>query len=265
MYDYPDTASFLTEPERKVLQARLRLDSDGCSYEYKNRFIKDAFLDWKSWFFGTAFLAAVIPLYCFSLFSPTLVKHLGYSAANAQLMSVPPYVAASIVTIVVGWASDRTKVRSPFIFGLGLVGALGYALLLADITTGVSYFALFLGSCGVYPAIPLVVAWGSNNFGGSLKKGIATGIIVCFGNSGGVVSSFIYPKEDSPRFIKGHSIALASCLLLAATGAFWWIFAKWANSRKEARNAARDHPWTPEEMRELQDEGDNVDWFMYTI
>jgi hypothetical protein len=37
LYDYPDTAKFLTTSERKVLQARLLLDNDGCSHEYKRR------------------------------------------------------------------------------------------------------------------------------------------------------------------------------------------------------------------------------------
>ncbi|EKC99973.1 hypothetical protein A1Q2_05737 [Trichosporon asahii var. asahii CBS 8904] len=264
MHDYPDTARFLTPAERTALTERLKLDTDGCSGEYKKKFIRDAFLDWKSYFFGLAFFSAVVPLYCFSLFSPTIIAQLGYEAASAQLMSVPPYVAASIVTIFMGWASDRCKVRAPFIIGLGIVGAVGYGLLLANISTGVSYFALFLGACGIYPAFPIIVAWGSNNFGGSLKKSVATGILVCSGNSGGVASSFLFPKEDGPRFIKGHCVCIGFSVLLALTGVFWWFYAGYANKKKAARNAARAHPWTPEEKRELEDNGEYVDWFFYT-
>lgn len=49
LHDYPNTAKFLTQPERDFMVERLRLDNDGCSQEYKNKFIKDAFLDWKIW------------------------------------------------------------------------------------------------------------------------------------------------------------------------------------------------------------------------
>lgn len=49
LYDYPDTAKFLTEDERAFIVERLKLDNDGCSQAYKNKFIKDAFLDWKVW------------------------------------------------------------------------------------------------------------------------------------------------------------------------------------------------------------------------
>lgn len=264
MHDYPDTARFLTDAERTALTERLKLDTDGCSPEYKTKFVKDAFFDWKSYFFGLAFFSAVVPLYCFSLFSPTIINQLGYTAANAQLMSVPPYVAASLVTVFMGWASDRVKLRAPFVVGSGIVGAVGYGLLLADISSGVSYFALFLGACGIYPVFPIIVAWGSNNFGGSLKKSVATGLLICTGNSGGVVSSFLFPAEDKPRFIKGHSVCIAFSCLLSLTGVFWWFYAGWANARKEARNAARGKPWTEEEKKELEDAGDHVDWFFYT-
>lgn len=34
------------------------------------------------------YVGALMPLYCFSLFSPTLTANLGYQAAQAQLLSV---------------------------------------------------------------------------------------------------------------------------------------------------------------------------------
>jgi hypothetical protein len=86
LYDYPDTAKFLTHDERRVLQARLLLDNDGCSHEYKRRFIMDAFLDWKIWVSAIMFHAALMPVYTFSIFSPTLTANLGYTAATAQLV-----------------------------------------------------------------------------------------------------------------------------------------------------------------------------------
>jgi len=87
LYDYPDTAKFLTHDERRVLQARLLLDNDGCSHEYKRRFIRDAFFDWKIWVSAVMFHAALMPVYTFSIFSPTLTANLGYAAATAQLVS----------------------------------------------------------------------------------------------------------------------------------------------------------------------------------
>jgi len=82
LHDYPDTAKFLTPAEKQFMHDRLALDSDGCSQEFKYKFALDAFKDWKVWAFALMFQGALMPLYCFSLFSPTLTANLGYTAAR---------------------------------------------------------------------------------------------------------------------------------------------------------------------------------------
>lgn len=49
MYDYPDTAKFLSDSERVFVVNRLKLDNDGLSHAFKYKFVKDAFFDWKVW------------------------------------------------------------------------------------------------------------------------------------------------------------------------------------------------------------------------
>jgi len=265
MYDYPDTAKFLTPAERHVIRQRLHLDNDGCSHEFKMQFVWDAFTDWKVWCQAIMFHGALTPLYTFSLFSPTLTKNLGYTAAKAQLMSVPPYVVAAFCTVVVGYASDKTQKRGFFVILCATICAIGYILLLAGVSKNVDYLGLFLAAAGVYPLIPIITAWGNNNSGGSLKKSVATAIIVSVGNCGGIVSSFIYPKEDAPKYTKGHAVCLAYCGITIICATIMWAYCAWANNQKAARNAARGHAWTDEEKKELQDRGDHNDWFVYTI
>ena len=43
-----------------------------------------------------------VPLYAFSLFLPSIIASLGYKSTTAQLLTVPPYAAAAILTITVG-------------------------------------------------------------------------------------------------------------------------------------------------------------------
>ena len=90
LHDYPSTAKFLTAPERAFMMQRLKLDGDGCSNEYKNKFIWQSVMDWKTWASCLMFHFCLMPVYSFSLFSPTLTANLGYSAANAQLLSGEP-------------------------------------------------------------------------------------------------------------------------------------------------------------------------------
>lgn len=51
------------------------------------------------------------PFYSLALFSPTIIAKLGYTNANANLLSVPPYVLGFITTLAVGWMSDRSMNR----------------------------------------------------------------------------------------------------------------------------------------------------------
>jgi hypothetical protein len=145
------------------------------------------------------------------------------------------------------------------------LGGLGYLMLLVTGMPAVNYVGLFLAASGMYPLIPVVVSWGANNVGGSLKKGVATAIIVSVGNAGGCISSFIYPRTDRPRYYKGHAICLAYCVLAFVLALVMNIYFRRANAKKEARNAARHAPFTPEEKKQYEDEGDSVDWFKYTL
>lgn len=57
---------------------------------------------------------ADVPLYAFSLFLPSIISSLGYTSTKAQLLSVPPYAAAAILTITVGcgFEFDNFSIRS---------------------------------------------------------------------------------------------------------------------------------------------------------
>lgn len=54
-------------------------------------------------------------LYAFSLFIPTIIQQMGYKNTHAQLLSVPPYAVAAVVTITVGFIADRTGKRGALI------------------------------------------------------------------------------------------------------------------------------------------------------
>jgi len=61
---------------------------------------------------------------------------------------------------------------------------------------------------GIYPQVPLGLAWNSGNIGGSLKRGTGIAMQVMGGNCGGIIASYVYLTRDAPRFIIGHSILI---------------------------------------------------------
>ena len=53
------------------------------------------------------YMGADEPLYAFSLFLPSIINQLGYRATAANLLSVPVYAVACVVTCVVALTADR--------------------------------------------------------------------------------------------------------------------------------------------------------------
>jgi hypothetical protein len=47
------------------------------------------------------------PFSSLSLFTPTITAGLGYTSLRANLMTVPPYAVAYVVTLAVSWSSDH--------------------------------------------------------------------------------------------------------------------------------------------------------------
>lgn len=82
-----------------------------------------------------------ICLYGFNYTAPTIINQLGYTAANAQLLTVPLYGAGVISTIVLSIWSDNVKVRWPFIVFPYCVSMLGFVG-----TCG----SMSKRSCGIY-------------------------------------------------------------------------------------------------------------------
>lgn len=134
LYDFPDTASFLTQEEREFLLLRLRLQGqtklasdpeksgdaqvveaaaygEGFSWTY----VKQAFMDWQIWVSIILYWGVVCPLYGISLFLPTIIKGLGYTSSQAQLLTVPIYITAAILAIVGAFAADRYRKRALFL------------------------------------------------------------------------------------------------------------------------------------------------------
>ena len=63
------------------------------------------------------------------------------------------------------------------------VGLAGYIILIASRNATLSYIAVYLAACGIYPNIPNIIAWVSNNVEGSYKRSVMLAMVISFGNS----------------------------------------------------------------------------------
>jgi cyanate permease len=127
----------------------------------------------------------LVPLYSVALFLPTIIHDLGYSAARAQLLTVPPFVCSCISTIIVGIYSDKLDTRGPFILLGEVVSLIGYIVAYTTSTPGAGYVAAIIAATGVFATVPVLLSWAGGNAGGEVKRAVVFAMVVGFGNFGG--------------------------------------------------------------------------------
>jgi hypothetical protein len=121
MQDYPDSAKFLTPVEKQEVVRRLEADRSYLADEYNIKYLMHAVRDWKIWVHMFITIGVYTPLYSVSLFLPTIVKTLGYTNNESQLMSVPPYVVACFFCIGANWAADKQRSRGIYMIAFNIV------------------------------------------------------------------------------------------------------------------------------------------------
>ncbi len=232
--NYPATAKFLSEDERAFIHARLASDNDATRNEAFNwANVRSAISDPKVWLYGLGFHTMSLPLYTLSLFLPTIIKELGYTAAHAQLLTVPPYAVATVLTILVAVASEKTNFRAPFIMGSSCFAIIGYIILLTSRRAHVSYVGTIFAAGGIYPATAIVLSWPANNVSGQTKRATANAMQISIGNLGAVLGTQLYRTESAPRFYVGHGMAMGYLVAnVFVVGTLWWVL-KSENSRRD--------------------------------
>ncbi|PPQ77772.1 hypothetical protein CVT25_011207 [Psilocybe cyanescens] len=185
------------------------------------------------WLTGLAYFGLIVSLYSYSLFLPTIVAGLGYSGSQAQLHTVPPYVPATVLTVIVAILSDRLKWRGPFILICLPLAFIGYVIAITAQTNGTRYIAVFFMAAGVYPSAPCILSILPNNSSGHYKRAATTALQLAVANAGGFVATFAYTPEQKPKYIRGHTISLAFICLAWVCVALNVIYCMWENKARE--------------------------------
>ncbi|CUS13534.1 unnamed protein product [Tuber aestivum] len=266
--DYPETAKFLTAEERNEVHRRLKADRTSLADEYNIKYFFHAIKDWKIYVHMLITIGIYTPLYSFSLFLPTIVKNMGYTNKESQLMSVPPYVFACICTIGAGYLADRSKQRGIFMISACLTSIIGFTMLISTHKPGVQYLGTFLAAGGIYPNVPMGVAWNGNNIGGSTKRGVGIAMHVGFGNLGGIIAAFAYRSTDAPRFFSGHGLLIATTSMSLALCCFMTVYLRKENARRDALMISQGltlESYSDGMKDKEREKGDNATFFRYTI
>lgn len=266
VHDFPDEARFLSPDDRARVVRRLKLDqqSSASHEEFTMTYFWQALGDWKMWLGMAIYMGCDMPLYAFSLFLPTIVSGLGIaggSTVKSQLLSVPPYAAAAVLTVTIGFVADRTRARGLCNIVASLVGIAGFSMLAGSSDPQVQYAGTFLGALGIYPCIANTITWMANNTEGVYKRGVVLGFVIGWGNLNGVVSSNIFFRP--PRFYQGHGVILAYMVVFLLGGSV--LMTLLLRRENRLRAAGRRDAWAEGKSEgEVELLGDRRPDFFYT-
>ncbi|KAJ7713460.1 MFS general substrate transporter [Mycena olivaceomarginata] len=269
LVDFPATAKFLTLEERSFIVWRKKYDNSSVGEEehFEMRHLVSALIDWQVWLHILIYMSIIGPLYGITLFLPTIISTFGHSVPVSQLLTVPPYVFATIVLWIFAYWSDKIQKRSPFIYAGLLMCLTGFSINISNAPSGVKYFGTFFCVAGSYAAFPGVVAWLGNNLSGQYKRGVGMALHIGIGNFSGAIASNIYRTQDKPRFIVGHGCEL----MFVGIGLICVPIAVLAynriNKRRDeiARGMLERGEKNLYSNRELREMGDRAPDFRYTI
>ncbi|KAG8778846.1 hypothetical protein FRC12_024775 [Ceratobasidium sp. 428] len=201
--DRPDATKWLQGAEKDLAIERMSRGGTKEEAGTVNRsHVLAALKDWKVYAGGIVYFGVNIALASISVFLPTIIKSFGYTNANAQLLTVPPYALAAIFMTIISYISDRIQSRGLFMFASSGIGGIGYLLLLVIPShQGARYFAIFLCCAGTYTTIGLSLSWFAHNLGSESKKAAGIPLLMVIGQCGSVLGTHAYPASEGPRYM----------------------------------------------------------------
>jgi hypothetical protein len=182
------------------------------------------------------YLGVNLTLGSISGFLPTIIKSLGWTAARAQLFTVPPYAVALVVMFIVSFSSDKLRIRGLFVALMASISAIGFIILLAtdpNANHHVRYFAVFLCVAPTFTNIPLCLSWVSNNNGSESSRSVALGMVNAVGQCFSILASFSFPSNEGPKYARGFGLNLAFSITTALLGLSLYILLKMENARRD--------------------------------
>ena len=220
MTDRPARADWLSEDERRWLQARL--DSESRQIESAGHMTwTKALADPRVVALSLIYFMSVTANYGIVFFMPQIIKGIGLSNTATGWVSSVPYIVGTIGLIAWGWSSDRNKERRWHLIVASTLGAFGLAF---AGWSGASYWALLgmaAATVGIYGSRAAFWPMPSMFLTGTAAAG-AIAMINAIGNLGGSVGPLVvgWIKDSTQSFGAGLYF-LAACSLMAAVITFF--------------------------------------------
>ncbi|KAH6669660.1 phthalate transporter [Plectosphaerella plurivora] len=241
LLDYPLTSKRLSPEERRLAHIRIVADGAASGATIQTRLshwqaFVAAIADPRSWVYLVLFMLTV-GAGTVSYFIPTITVTLGYTATQAQYMTIPIYIVAAVVLNIVAWNSDRILERRWHVSAMLGVGFIAATVCATVTNSVVRYTMMCLIAAGIWSSIPLILSWTSATITmPAEKRAIVLALVNAFGNFSSVYGSRIWPSHDSPAYRMGFGVTagfLGGGMILAALTPTICKLFKWKGTKAE--------------------------------
>ncbi|KAL5356407.1 major facilitator superfamily domain-containing protein [Aspergillus floccosus] len=227
--DFPATSRHLSERERQIAVARLARENVTAITEDSEQLsnlgaCKVACREWRTWAFIVGYMV-IVGSSTLTYFYPTLVKGLfGHaSTKKVNLLTVPIYGVAFVATGVTSYFGDKVSTWR----GLIIAGWLTVSLICSVIVCAVynftaRYALLVIMAACLWSTNGGTLAYASSAFSGMhpQARGVALAMVNALGNLAQIYGSYLFPEDDSPKYIMGFSVISA----MLAVGVVVFLF-----------------------------------------
>jgi ACS family tartrate transporter-like MFS transporter len=164
--------------------------------------------------------------WCVVIFLPQIIKATGVTVTTANLLSALPYVAAGIVTFIMGRIADRSERLERWIFGFTVVGALSLASMAYLGTSIWSFGGSIVAMAAILGFLPLFWAIIPRFLTGAAAAG-GFAFVNSISAIGGFVGPVVFGKmaAQTGGYVAGLYLFAAVAL---ACGFIWLISARFA-------------------------------------
>lgn len=254
--DAPSDCRFLDHNQKRIAHQRVLVVHDhDPSPGIRWADVRIALGDAGNWITALLLFSVNTSFASLPVFLPTIIHEFGYTTTAAQALSIPPYLFAFVVILVMTWASDRVRSRSWFIMGLAFMSASGYLLLAGaghlqlsiaaaaesidalEASNGLwthlqlnfltnhnlialKYTGVMLAAGAIFSLIALIIVWNGNNNESESGRGTGIAVLQALGQCGSLLGTRFYPHRDAPKYISGSIICagfmVAAMVLTAA-------------------------------------------------
>ncbi|CAG8372394.1 unnamed protein product [Penicillium salamii] len=228
--DFPATTKRLSDRERQIAVARLARENVTASSEGTEKLsnwgaCKVACQDYRTWAFVVGYMV-IVGSSTLTYFYPTLVGGLfGHaSTKRINLLTVPIYGVAFVATGITSYYGDKVPSWRGLIIASWLAFSLICSILVCTIYNFTArYVLLVLIAAGLWSTNGGTLAYASSAFAGMhpQARGVSLAMVNALGNLAQIYGSYLFPEDDSPKYIMGFSVI--SAMLAVGVAVFLFL------------------------------------------